>query len=183
MTYRNGTYVAFDGGGDSDIITGDIKYFNLMKAWKNSEDIDFTFSDSHQKTYQVNDDSKLSTLRTRLLERIKNSKNFILILSDKTKKKNKNLDWEIEKAFEYKLPFIIVYPEYEKIQYPTFHKDVWPIKLTKLIDEEKIKCIHISFKKEPILYSINKYSVVTEVYPNTSVSYYSIDAYKAWGIE
>lgn len=118
-----------------------------MKAWKNSEDIDFTFSDSHQKTYQVNDDSKLSTLRTRLLERIKNSKNFILILSDKTKKKNKNLDWEIEKAFEYNLPFIIVYPEYEKIQYPTFHKDVWPTKLTKLINEKKLNVYIYLLKK------------------------------------
>jgi len=30
--YRNGIYIAFDGGGNTDPTTGDIKYYNLMKA-------------------------------------------------------------------------------------------------------------------------------------------------------
>lgn len=183
MAYRSGTYVAFDGGGDTDVTTGDIKYFNLMKAWDSSDDIDFDFSNSHQKTYQVNDESLIATLRTRLLERIKNSKNFILILSTETKIKNRNLNWEIEKAFEYELPFIIVYPEYKKIQKPLSHNDVWPTKLAKLIEEKKIKCIHIPFKKEPMLDAIRQFSVVSAKYPKTSLSYYSSDAYKRWGIE
>jgi len=182
MTYRNGTYVAFDGGGDTDITSGDIKYFNLLKAWANSKDIEFSFSDSHQKTYQVNDNSKLTTLKSRLSERMNNSKNIIIILSDKTKLNNKNLNWEIEKAFECDLPFIIVYPNYTKIQTPSSHKDVWPNTLSKLIANESIKCIHIPFKKEPILDAINQFSVVSRKYPKSSLSYYSNDAYKSWNI-
>lgn len=182
MAYRNGTYVAFDGGGDTDITSGDIKYFNLLKAWANSKDIEFTFSDSHQKTYQVSDDSKLSTLRSRLSERINNSKNIFIILSDETKLNNRNLNWEIKRAFECELPFIIVYPDYKRIQNPNSHKNVWPNNLKNLIEANKIKCIHIPFKKEPILDAINQFSVVTKKYPNTSVSYYSDEAYKSWNI-
>ena len=153
-----------------------------MKAWDNSKNIEFTFSDLHQKTYQVSDDSKLSTLRSRLSERIKNSKNIIIILSDETKLNNKNLNWEIKKAFECELPFIIVYPGYKKVQNPNSHKIVWPNDLKILIEAKKIKCIHIPFKKEPILDAINQFSVVTKKYPSTSVSYYSDEAYKSWDI-
>lgn len=178
MAYRNGTYVAFDGGGDTDITSGDIRYFNLLKAWKESNDVDFDFSDSHQKTYQVCDESKLETLRNRLSERINNSKNIILILSDETKINNKNLNWEIEKAYKCGLPFIVAYPNYKKIQKPSSHKNVWPSKLKDLIEAKKIKCIHIPFKKDPILDAINQFSVVTKKYPKTSLSYYSDEAYK-----
>lgn len=183
MAYRNGTYVAFDGGGDTDITSGDIKYFNLLKAWNKSDDIEFTFSDSHQKTYQVSDESKLSTLRARLLERIKNSKNFILILSEDTKEKNRNLNWEIEKAYEYELPFIVVYPGYKKVLKPATHREVWTSKLVSLIDGNKVKCVHVSFKKEPIFDALSQFSVVANKYPKTALSYYGDEAYKSWGIE
>lgn len=41
MVYRDKTYVAFDGDND-------IKYFNLMKAWKQSDNTDFNFYDAHE---------------------------------------------------------------------------------------------------------------------------------------
>lgn len=90
---RTGTYVAFDGGGDTSIESGDIKYFNLLKAWNKSNEFDFNFSDSHQKTYQVKDDSKKSTLQNRLLERMSKSKNFLLTFTSyyKYSKLNPNL--------------------------------------------------------------------------------------------
>jgi hypothetical protein len=40
MAYRNKTYVTFDG--DSDI-----RYYNLMKAWRQNDNTDFNFYDAH----------------------------------------------------------------------------------------------------------------------------------------
>ncbi|WP_314791442.1 TIR domain-containing protein [Aggregatibacter aphrophilus] len=75
MAYRNGTYIAFDGQGTTSPDESDIKYFNLLKAWKKSGQ-DFKFSDSHKKTYQVRDSSYRETLKRRLRERLNESKNF-----------------------------------------------------------------------------------------------------------
>ena len=54
---RTGTYVAFDGQGSTDPTESDIHYFNLLKAWNKSGSIDFRFTNSHEKTYQVRDSS------------------------------------------------------------------------------------------------------------------------------
>ena len=78
MAYRNGVYVAFNGCGTTDPTESDIKYFNLMKAWAENEDIDFSFSNSHDKTYAVMDSSLKATLKARLLERMRNSKSMLL---------------------------------------------------------------------------------------------------------
>ena len=41
MAYRNKTYVCFDA--DNDIL-----YYNLMKAWKENENIAFNFHNAHE---------------------------------------------------------------------------------------------------------------------------------------
>ena len=57
MAYRNGTYVAFDGNGESNPTKGDLKYLGMLRAWRASDNIDFNFPDSHLKTAQVRDTS------------------------------------------------------------------------------------------------------------------------------
>jgi len=80
MAYRNGTYVAFhaDGtnipGGNSDI-----DYYNLMKAWSANSTVEFNMINSHEKASAVRDGSLRETLRKSLLERLRNSKNMVLI--------------------------------------------------------------------------------------------------------
>ena len=77
---RTGTYVAFDGQGSTDPTESDIHYFNLLKAWDKSGSIDFKFTNSHEKTYQVRDSSSKATLFNRLETRLSASKNFLLII-------------------------------------------------------------------------------------------------------
>ena len=182
MRYRNGTYVAFDGNDTTDPTKSDMKYYGILQSWNNNRNIDFTFSDSHKKTYQVKDTSSLETLRARLLERMKNSKNMILILSDNTNWDRGLLNFEIEKAIDYyKLPIIVAYPKYQKIRNATALSDKWPKALKERINNNTAKCIHVPFKKEPILDAISQFSV-NNGYPNTAINVYSEEAYKSWGI-
>ena len=161
MAYRNGTYIAFDGQGTTSPDESDIKYFNLLKAWKKSGQ-DFKFSDSHKKTYQVRDSSYRETLKRRLRERLNESKNFVLILSEDTRADREMLN-------------------YEKIQAPTELASYWPSSLSKAIKNRTVKCIHIPFKKAPIFDAISQFTIHSD---NTlsSLSYYSSDAYKKFGI-
>ena len=58
MAYRNKTYVCFDG--DSDM-----KYYNLMKAWKQSDNTNFNFYDAHELNTAY-DSSKEKSIKKQL---------------------------------------------------------------------------------------------------------------------
>lgn len=64
--------------------TPDFVYYNTLKAWK-GKDTSFPFLDAHGTTYNVRDNSTWDTLKERLHERLRNSKNIILFLSSNTK--------------------------------------------------------------------------------------------------
>lgn len=182
--YRNGVYVAFDGNGEVDPTKSDFKYLALLRAWNENEDIDFNFSDSHKKTYQVRNDSEKKTLENRLMERMSNSKNMLLILSDDTNYDRGFLNFEIEKAVEtYNLPLIICYIGYKSILHVSSHRNKWPKKLREYIDNGEAKCVHIPFNKDVIFYSINRYGVNYN-YPKSSTGYYGREMYRdMFGIE
>jgi hypothetical protein len=119
MTYRNGNYTAFyvaEPFSTSTLgahATKDFCYYNTLKMWKGKDD-KFPFIDSHDKTYSVRDGSDWeSTLKPRLRERLRNSKNIILFLSTSTiesRALREEIDYGIN---DQGLPIIVVYPEYK----------------------------------------------------------------------
>lgn len=119
MAYRNGNYCAFyvsepfDPSSLGAHATKDFQYYNMLRAWK-GKDADFPFIDSHAKTYSVRDGSSWElTLKPRLQERLRGSKNIVLFLSSNTKS-SQALNEEIRYGIEsQELPVIVVYPEYD----------------------------------------------------------------------
>ncbi|MDH0428075.1 TIR domain-containing protein [Stutzerimonas stutzeri] len=119
MAYRNGNYCAFyvsepfSPSGLAAYATKDFVYYNTLKAWK-GQDALFPFIDSHEKTYSVRDGSNWEyTLKPRLQERLRNSKNIVLFLSVRTKN-SQALREEIRYGIEQQsLPVIVIYPDYE----------------------------------------------------------------------
>lgn len=120
MAYRNGTYSAFyvaDPFSATNLgahATKDFRYYNLLRAWK-ADDTSFPFIDSHNKNYNVRDSSDWErTLKPRIRERLRNSKNMILFLSSITKNSQalrEEVDYGINRLG---LPVIVVYPDYDK---------------------------------------------------------------------
>lgn len=118
MGYRNGNYCAFyvdepfhqNNLGASS--TPDFVTYNLLRAWKGA-DSSFPFNDSHDKNYNVRDCSDWeSTLKPRLRERIRNSKNIVLVLSAITKNSRalrEEIDYGINNQ---ELPVIVIYPDF-----------------------------------------------------------------------
>lgn len=91
--------------------TKDFCYYNMLKAWKAS-DATFPFNNSHDTTYNVRDSSDWeTTLKPRLKERLRNSSNIILFLSDNTRN-SRALREEIEYGLKtLNLPVIVIYPD------------------------------------------------------------------------
>jgi hypothetical protein len=100
MAYRNKTYIAFDA--DSDI-----RYYHLMKAWKQQDNTDFNFYNAHDKI-KIWQYSNEETIKRNLRERLKESKIFILLVGEKTKFLHKYVRWEISQALSLNLPIIAV---------------------------------------------------------------------------
>lgn len=119
MAYRNGNYTAFyvaepfNASALGANATKDFCYYNMLRAWKGG-DSSFPFNDSHDKTYNVRDNSDWeTTLKPRLRERIRNSKNIVLFLSSNTvnsRALREEIDYGINDQW---LPVIVIYPEYD----------------------------------------------------------------------
>lgn len=181
MAYRNGTYVAFHANGTDVPVDSDIKYYNLMKAWSSKTDDDFTMINSHDKASSVRDSSKKVTLRASLLDRLRNSKNMVLIIGKTTRLDTDWVPFEITSAVDtYSLPIIAVYTDYDAILAPAELRALWPKALADRIDNGQVRVIHIPFKKEPIQAAIDQFN--HNNLPTSPLSYYTRDAYIRWGL-
>lgn len=100
MSYRNKTYVAFDG--DTDMWA-----YRLMTAWKSNENMDFNFYNAHDLN-SARDTSTEESIKTQLRIRMVNAKQMILLIGENTKNLRKFVPWEIELARKKDIPIIVV---------------------------------------------------------------------------
>lgn len=100
MSYRNKTYICFDGDND-------MKYYRLMTAWAENENINFDFHNAHDLN-TARDSSQEESIKRQLCERFANSKVFIVLVGKKTKFLTKFVKWEMEVALKLDLPIIAV---------------------------------------------------------------------------
>lgn len=98
--YTNKTYVAFDADND-------IKYYRLMQAWKKNDNTSFNFYDAHDLNNLMSYSSE-ETIKTKLAERLRNTKIFVLLIGENTKYLYKFVRWEIEQAIKREIPIIAV---------------------------------------------------------------------------
>lgn len=186
MAYRSGTYVAFHADGTSDPTESDMRYYRLVNAWKNNENLEIKFINSHDKANAVRDSSLRTTLQTSLLERLRNSKNFLLIIGETTKNDQDWIPFEISRAVDtYNLPMIIAYTGYCYI-FPEYYapanfRSLWPSSLKTRIDSNSVRAIHVPFREKPIAAAINQFGVNDQV-PNDPLNYYIPNEYIKWNL-
>ena len=170
MAYRNGNYSAFyvsDPFSESNLgayATKDFLYYNMLRMWK-AGDSSFPFIDSHNKNYNVRDGSDWEgTLKPRIRERLRNSKNLVLFLSSITHN-SRALREEVDYGINNQgLPVILVYPDYkekadiiicDKKQIKKQIRDLWD-KLPKFRDSmNKVPTVHVPNKKTVIQQALN----------------------------
>ena len=182
MAYRNGTYVAFHAAGTSDPTASDMKYYNLMRAWNELKDTEFSFVNSHEKAAAVRDSSSRQRLRDVLAERLRNSRNMVLVLGKTTRFDTDWVPFEISYAVDTcEIPIIATYPAYEWIRAPQLLKSEWPAALAERIQSETAHVIHVPFKQAVLVDAIGQFD--HNAYPTgKGLGFYSDKAYAAFGI-
>lgn len=98
MAYKNKTYICFDA--DSDM-----KYYTLMCAWKENEQIAFNFHNAHDLN-NLRPTSSEATIKQKLRERLANTSVMVVLIGERTKYLYKFVRWEIEYAVENDIPII-----------------------------------------------------------------------------
>jgi hypothetical protein len=131
--------------------TKDFCYYGILKAWKGS-DATYPFNNAHDTTYNVRDNSDWElTLKPRLRQRLRNSKNIILYLSDNTKS-SRALREEIEYGINtLELPIIVVYPDF-KTKEDLLNNDNTRFNNTVIALWDKLPIFRNSKSKVPILH-------------------------------
>ncbi len=98
MSYRNKTYVIFDGD--------DIHNYRLMQAWVQNANIDFNFHDAHDVRV-IRSGSEEESVKRGLRERFQTAKQVIILVGEHTRHLYKYVRWEIDVAQELGLPMIV----------------------------------------------------------------------------
>lgn len=139
MSYRNKTYVIFDG--DEDMWA-----YRFMRGWKANEHIDFNFFDAHDLkplTERAGED----TVKRRLRERLGNTKQAIVLVGEKTKNLYRFVRWEIETCQNLDVPIIAVNLNGKREQ----DNDLCP----PILRGEYV--VHIPFKLKIIQYALDHF--------------------------
>lgn len=103
MAYRNKTFVSF--------ASEDIRYYYLMKAWKENKNIPFTFYDAHDLNV-ARDSSLDKTIQDKLTERLRNTKIVVMLIGEVTRAKAANptsfIHHEVQTIKRLNLPIVFV---------------------------------------------------------------------------
>ncbi len=186
MAYRNGNYTAFyvaepfNTSALSANATKDFCYYRMVQAWKGA-DPSFPFNDSHDKTYNVRDNSDWEmTLKPRLRERLRNSKNIVLFLSSNTvnsRALREEVDYGIN---DQGLPIIVIYPEYQTKESLLTNgslkqavKNLWNNLPVFRDSMKKVPTIHVPLNKELIARSLRDDDLMIATKTNPSIFHYN----------
>ena len=139
MSYRNKTYVIFDGDND-------MWAYAFMKGWKSNENMDFNFYDAHD-IRPLTDRASEETVKRTLRERFSNAKQVIVLVGENTKNLYRFVRWEIEIAEKLDLPIIVVNLNARRDMDP----DLCPPILMQWT------AIHVAFKAKIIQFALDHY--------------------------
>ena len=166
MSYKNKAYVSMDADND-------LKYYNLMKAWKQNDNSSFNFYDAHD----INNiyDKSEESIKAGLQERFRNTKVFVLLVGEHTKYLYKYVRWEIEQAIKRGIPCIVV-----------------NLNGKRSMDQERCPAlmrdhlaVHISFNAKILQYALENWPYSEEQHKKNNESgayYYKDSVYKELGL-
>ncbi len=169
MSYRNKTYVAF--------ASENIRYYRLMEAWRDNDNIDFNFYDAHD-LYLSRDTSKPETIKRNLRERMKNAKQVVLLGSTDARRKGSDrtsfLAHEVDVMMEFDLPVVVANLDRDRnidrnsIPRPLLNADYYTVS--------------VSFQPAIIKYALDNYAPNYKGSNKTGPHYYKDSVYSSLGL-
>lgn len=166
MAYRNKVYVSMDADND-------LRYYFLMKAWKQNDNTNFNFYDAHDINTIL--DKSEASIKAGLQERFRNTKIFVLLVGEHTKYLYKYVRWEIEEAIKRNIPCIVVNLNGKR----SLDSVLCPALMREHL------AVHISFNSKILQHALENWPNSYEKLKSNNKSgayYYNDDVYKRLGL-
>lgn len=164
MSYRNKTYVAF--------ASEDIRSYRLMEAWRDNDNIDFSFVDAHDLATAL-DTSRPETIRRRLRERLNNAKQVVLLGSatckSKAGKTSSFIHYEVETIVALNLPVVVANLDGDRKVNRNF--------IPQAFLDEDYHTLSVSFQPTIIMQALDHYAVTFPMNTATGPQQYGSDVY------
>lgn len=169
MSYRNKTYVAF--------ASEDIRYYRMMEAWRDNDNIDFDFKDAHD-LYISRDTSQPETIKRNLRERMKNAKQVVLLGSKDARRKGGDgvsfLAHEVKVLMEYRLPVVVANLDRDRTVDRAF--------IPEPLLAAQYYTISVSFQTKIIQYALDHYAPTFASSSNLGPYHYKPSVYSSLGL-
>ena len=169
MSYRNKTYVAF--------ASEDFHFHRLMEAWRENENIEFSFFDAHD-LYRARDTSMPETIKRNLRERLKNAKQVVLLGSANAKSKGGDgrsfLSYEVGVVIEFDLPVVVANLDGDRNVDKAF--------IPKPFLDADYYTLSVSFQPAIIKKALDAYAPQYSTSGRSGPHYYKDDIYKSVGL-
>jgi MTH538 TIR-like domain (DUF1863) len=169
VSYRNKTYVAF--------ASEDIRSYWLMRAWHENENIEFSFFNAHD-LYVARDGSLPESIKSRLRERMKNAKQFVLLGSRTAKKKGGDgdsfLTYEVQTMVKLNLPVLVANLDGDRNVDRNF--------IPKPLLDADYYTMSVSFQPKIIKHALDNYAAGYAASSNTGTYFYKPTVYKNLGL-
>lgn len=169
MSYRNKTYVAF--------ASEDIRNYRLMEAWRDNDNIDFTFIDAHD-LFISRDTSQPETIKRNLRERMKNAKQVVLLGSADAKLKGSDgtsfLAHEVKVMMEFNLPIVVANLDGDRTVKRAF--------IPKPLLDDDYYTVSVSFQPKIIVHALDNYATTYASSENVGPHQYPASVYTSLGL-
>ncbi len=145
----------------------DIACYRMMQAWKDNDHHDFNFDNAHELT-TIRAWSSEESIKRSLRERLKGSKQLMVLVGKNTRYCQTYVRWEIEQAIEMGLPIIVVNLNGGRSMDDT---------LCPLILREEL-AVHIPYKQKIMTHAMSnwEYGHSAKVAAGTTGPHYYLDS-------
>lgn len=170
----NSTYIAFDAAGVIDHEHSNLKFFHQMMRWQKDSPAHFNFRNTEEIDFSsMHDDLVDSTLKSRMLSRMKDADNLVVVASPLLNVESPILNWQISRAVNrFRLPVIVCYVGLDKVDEQTI-RDHWnwlPNKIRKYIGRDSAFMAHIPLTKDKLERALDSFSVKDGMFPWNSTT-------------
>jgi hypothetical protein len=169
MSYRDATYVIFDGDNDKWA-------YAYLKGWNTNEYVDFDFRDAHDIDTMTASAQNEQYIKSKLRPRMKSSSAVVVLIGENTKWLYKYVRWELELALELGLPVIAV-----------SLADATQIDLNLMPPIIRDKCIvQVPFKKKAIKHALDNWPMEYRSFSPSQIAegprHYTQQVYSSLGL-
>lgn len=166
MAYKNKTYIAFDGDND-------MHWYRLLTAWSAHDGFDFEIRNAHDLN-TARDSSEEESIKAQLRIRFANSKQFLILLGEKTRYLTKFVKWEIETAIRLELPIVAVNLNGSRIMDELVHPTLKPA-----------LAVYVPFNEKILTYAMKNWpadDAARRLKKESGAFFYNDNVYKSLGL-